>query len=174
MYHVRPAIRLSEDALYGAVHGYTGLDLAQPFLCLGDGGSKINARFWQLTYMLLLNRGIYTTSDILVNMLDLGVTLLQNCNLVNTFSGLTSTAAFAFQDDILAWAQANSQETLVLSGLFTITTIQALNDAILGIYSVYLWLNHLDLRNLAYLAVKATNNGLMLYTTITTYQALAV
>lgn len=98
-------------------------------------------------------------------MVDVSLPLLQNCNLLSTLGGLTSTGTLLFTDSIISWTRANSTEWYMLAGLLGFTTAQVMNDAVLSIYTLQLWVNHFDLRNLAYLGVKAANNAMLLYST---------
>ncbi|TNV81115.1 hypothetical protein FGO68_gene12383 [Halteria grandinella] len=164
MYYLRPAIRLTEDATSGLVYAFTGIDPAQPLYCL-NGGLKATLNFWHLFGMLIWGNSIYSSSEIIINMLDLGLSLMQNCNLISTLGGVASVGTMLYMDNIVSWAQANSQESLVYYGLFAYSSVQVLNDAILATYAAYLWINHFDLRNLAYVAVKAVNTAMMAWST---------
>jgi hypothetical protein len=62
----------------------------------------------------------------------------------------------------------------VLAGLYAFTYLQVFNDGILGIYALYLWTNHFDLRNLTFAATKIANNAMMIYSTFRIHEAVKV
>ena len=109
MYTVRPVLRLSQDAVHGTVKGFVGVDMAQPFYCLGDG--IVN---WWASMKTLLQYLLTFDPDALANVFDLALPLIEKCHSLNAIGGLGAASLTLFKEDIVSWTKTNSYQMPVL------------------------------------------------------------